>query len=252
MVLLHALSRLRERLKLELFAHGVDHGLRAEAATELDIAERFATELGVPFSRSLLGLSAGGNLQARARTARYDALLERAGELSASLVATAHHADDRAETVLLRLLRGTSPRGLGVLPARNAELVRPLIRARRRDIALHAERHRVPYSEDPSNQNPRFLRNRVRAELLPLLLELAPGIVEKLNALADETLASARHSEDLALPSGLSRGQRRELARMLEAPSRRARVRLSEGRELRVDPETREIRVERAPTKRDP
>ena len=245
MVLLHALARLREPLGLELFGHGVDHGLRAEAAAELTLAERFAASLDVPFSRSELALPPGGNLQARARSARYAALRERARELSAALIATAHHADDRAETVLLRLLRGTSPRGLGVLPARSDDLVRPLIRARRRDLALHAERHGVPHSEDPSNKNPRFLRNRVRAELLPLLEELAPGAVDKLTALADETLVAARQSVAPGLPEGLGRAQRRELVRMLELPSASARLRLSEGRELRVDPLTRAIRVER-------
>jgi tRNA(Ile)-lysidine synthase len=248
MVLLHALARLRSTAKFELFAHGVDHGLRAEAAAELDVAAGFAAELGVPFTRSRLEVAAGGNLQARARSARYVALRERAAELGAELIATAHHADDRAETVLLRLLRGTSPRGLGVLPARSDNLVRPLIRAQRRDIAAHAERHRVPYSEDPSNRNPRFLRNRVRAELIPLLLDLAPGIVTQLNALADETLAASREFPEVAgphFPKSLGRAQRLELLRLLERPSRSARIQLADGHDVRVDPLTREIRVER-------
>jgi len=74
MALLHVLARLAPELGIQLWAHGVDHGLRPEAAAELDLAEQLARELGVPFSRSLLGISDGGNLQARAREARYAAL----------------------------------------------------------------------------------------------------------------------------------------------------------------------------------
>jgi tRNA(Ile)-lysidine synthase len=246
MVLLHVLSRLRAQLGFELFAEGVDHGLRAEATAELDRAEQFARELGVLFGRTKVSLAAGGNLQARARSARYAALRARGAELGTSLIATAHHADDRAETVLLRLLRGTSPKGLAVLPVRAGDLLRPLIRARRSDIEAHARRHGVPFSEDPSNRDPRFLRVRVRHELLPLLTELAPGIVNSLTALADELGRS--ESGPLSVAEGgalrLGRAQRRELARMLEAPSVSARLRLPGGRELSVDPATRRIRVD--------
>jgi tRNA(Ile)-lysidine synthase len=248
MVLLHVLSRLRPQLGFELFAEGVDHGLRAEAGAELDRAEGFARELGVAFGRTRVSLAVGGNLQARARSARYAALRAKASELGAALIATAHHADDRAETVLLRLLRGTSPEGLAVLPVRSEDLVRPLIRARRADIEAHARRHRVPFSEDPSNRNPRFLRVRVRHELLPLLTELAPGIVNSLTALADELARPAPEPLPLTDVEGaalrLGRAQRRELARMLEAPTPSARLRLPGGLELRVDPATRRIRVE--------
>lgn len=246
MVLLHVLARLSSQLGFELFAEGVDHGLRAEAKAELDRAEQFAAKLEVPFGRTQVSLAAGGNLQARARSARYAALRTRKAELGASLIATAHHADDRAETVLLRLLRGTSPQGLAVLPVRGGDLLRPLIRARRSDIEAHARRHQVPFSEDPSNRDPRFLRSRVRHELLPLLTELAPGIVNSLTALADELAGLEPGSLPAAAGDGalrLGRAQRRELARMLEAPSRGARLRLSGGRELSVDPATRRIRV---------
>lgn len=246
MVLLHVLSRLGAGLGLTLFAEGVDHGLRPEAAAELDRAERFATQLGIPFCRSRLSVPPGGNLQARARSARYAALRARAAELGASLIATAHQADDRAETVLLRLLRGTSPKGLGVLPVRAGDLVRPLIRARRSDIEAHARRHQVPFSEDPSNRDPRFLRARVRHEVLPLLVELAPGIVNSLTALADELSDSESQVAGGApqIPARLGRAQRRELSRMLAEPSKTARLRLPGGRELRVDPATGRICIE--------
>ncbi len=186
MALLHVLARLRSELGLVLFAHGVDHGLRAGASAELDLAEGFARELDVPFSRSALAVADGGNLQARAREARYAALAAAAGRLGARWVATAHHASDRAETLLLRILRGTSPRGLAVLPAAAEPLLRPFIRSPKSAVETHLERHRLSFATDPSNQNPRFLRTRIRHELIPLLEDLTPGATEHLNLLADE------------------------------------------------------------------
>jgi tRNA(Ile)-lysidine synthase len=184
--LLHVLARLAPELGFELFAHGVDHGLRAEAGAELDLAEGFSEELGVPFSRTRLTLVDGGNLQARAREARYAALDASRQHLGARWVATAHHADDRAETVLMRILRGTSPRGLAVLPAAAEHRLRPLIRCAKSAITQHLARHDLRFASDPSNQNPRFLRTRIRHEVMPLLEELAPGAAERLNLLADE------------------------------------------------------------------
>lgn len=184
--LLHVLARSRAQLGIELYAHGVDHGLRPEAAAELDVAERLARELGVEFSRTVLSLSDGGNLQARAREARYAALDAVRLLRGARWVATAHHANDRAETVLLRILRGASPRGLGVLPAASAGRLRPLIRSPLSAIASHLARHELAFASDPSNQNPRFVRTRIRHELIPLLEDIAPGATTQLNHLADE------------------------------------------------------------------
>jgi tRNA(Ile)-lysidine synthase len=100
--------------------------------------------------------------------------------------ATGHHAEDRAETLLIRILRGTGPAGLGVLPPRAGNRIRPLYRARRADIDAHLRRHRIPFSLDPSNADPRFLRTRVRQEVLPLLESMSPRVVDHLCRLADD------------------------------------------------------------------
>jgi tRNA(Ile)-lysidine synthase len=188
MALVHVLSRLQERFGFRVAACGVDHGLRESAAAELDLAEEACGRWDVPFHRVALGLDAGGNLHARARAARYAALRAKAAELGATRIATGHHADDRAETVILRLARGAGPRGLAVLPLRAGELIRPLLRARRTTIEAHLARHRIPFAVDPSNLDPRFDRARVRARVLPALEELSPRIVDHLNALADRLL----------------------------------------------------------------
>ncbi len=234
--MLSVLARLAPQLGFKLLAHGVDHGLRREAAGELDLAETLATKLGVPFGRSRLALGRGSNLQARARDARYRALREVAAPHDA-LIATAHHADDRAETVLLRLLRGAGPRGLAVLAPRAHDVIRPLVRAAKRDVVLHLQRHCLDFAEDPSNKDAAFLRVRVRAEALPLLAQLSPQIVRHLNALAD-----ALNGSSLPELTGLSPGEgepelnRAQIHQALRASrlGRSVTIRVAGGRDLLV------------------
>lgn len=258
--LLHALARLREQVGHTLVAHGVDHGLRPEAPAELALAARLAETLGVPFAVTRVQVAEGANLQARARAARYEALARAAEAAGARAIATGHTADDRAETVLLRLLRGAGPRGLAVLPprapvpdrhysesaartarARGLELVRPLLRARRRDVLAHLERHELPFARDPSNVDVRFLRVRVRHELVPLLEDLSPRVVEHLAALADMLAAP---SGDDAL-DGLGRAQRLAVERARRLGRRSVRLRLPGGREVEATfPDGRIVLIE--------
>jgi len=232
--LLHVLAHLRSKLGHEVVAHGIDHGLRPEAEGELDLALGVARSLGVRMSRSVLRVPKGGNLQARAREARLGALREAAARVGAKVVATGHHADDRAETVLLRLLRGAGPRGLAVLPPRSGDLVRPLICARRPDIHAHLARHELPFAKDPSNADPRFLRVRVRSELLPLLERLSPGIVSHLCALADQ-LQGAHEPPATAHTGPLPRATRNALLALARTKSPKARVTLPKGLVARYD-----------------
>jgi tRNA(Ile)-lysidine synthase len=255
MALLHVLARLGPPLGIEVHAHGVDHGLRTEAAGELDVAEDFAARVGVPFARTQIRVARGGNLQARARAARFEALAAAARQVGARTIATAHHADDRAETVLMRLMRGAGPRGLAALPPRarlsdhdDLELVRPLLRARREAVHAHVARHAIPYATDASNHDPRYLRVRVRHELMPLLVELAPGIVEHLVALADQ-LGEIDAAEAGSFP--LSRSSQAALAQLVRTRSTTARVWLAGGLVVTLDPRARPARASRARA-RDP
>lgn len=247
MALLDVLARLSSSLELKLVAHGVDHGLREEARAELELAAQHAAKLGVDFDVSKVSVLPGGNLQARAREARYAALEEVVKRRDLELLATAHHADDRAETVLLRLLRGSGPRGLGVLPAREGQRIRPFIRARRAGVLAHLSRHKVPFATDPSNENRRFLRVRVRSELMPLLTELSPGIVTHLNALADALVDGEvderwrRAAEEARVELG--REHVRALSRARKLGLMNARVRLPGGKEAQLDPQTGELRI---------
>lgn len=231
--LLDVSARLATELGLRIVAHGVDHGLREAAAAELDLAEDVAGRHGVPFARTRVVVARGGNVHARARKERFAALARAARAAGATAIATAHHADDRAETFLLRLLRGAGTTGLAVLPARAPlpathggrpedgaplELVRPLLRARRSDVRAHLARHALPSADDPSNDDVRFLRARVRGEVLPLLEAIGPGVVGHLEALADE-LVALRLSSGVS-PLTLPRATQRALAALLAAETR--------------------------------
>lgn len=237
MALLDGLAKLARAFELDLRAHGVDHGLRPEAVEELDLAEAHAARVGVRFERTRLSLAAGGNLQARAREARWKALEDAARRQDIRVIATAHHADDRAETFLLRLLRGAGPRGLAVLPSRDLlgvkgtrepiELIRPLNRARRDVIRAHLSRHAVPCAEDPSNVDPRFQRVRIRREVLPLLEELDPGIVGHIEALADQLAALREPGATSTFP--LPRATEEALRKLVHEPSQSARIWLPGG-----------------------
>lgn len=231
--LLHVMSLLGRRAGYRLLACGVDHGLRAEAARELDGAEALAARVGIPFRRIALQVAPGANLQARAREARFHALEEAAAAFGAHAIATAHHADDRAETFLLRLLQGSGTAGLAVLPpaslGHTPPRIRPLIRASRQAIELHLERHGIPYADDPSNDDPRYLRVRVRKELLPWLTSVNPRIVEHLGALADELAPRGEAAAERGHAYPLPRATQEALALLRRTRQASARIELPGG-----------------------
>jgi tRNA(Ile)-lysidine synthase len=246
MALLDVMARLRQGLGFVLSAHSVNHGLRREAAAEVELCRELCRELGVPFSCSELSLNDGSNLQARARQARYRVLREHAQKLETRFIATAHHAEDRAETVLMRVLRGAGVDGLGVMPARDGDLLRPMIRASRLDVDNHLSRHQIAFAEDASNQDPRFLRVRVRNQLMPLLCQLSPQIVKHLTDLADQVIVG--DVPQITDPAGnrvaLGRAQITQLRRILQRRQLDASVALAGGASIRLDPSSGEPIVE--------
>ncbi len=189
MALLHALTLLGREQRWRLHAAHLHHGLRGtEADADLDLVKRRCEETGVPLSVEFLAADRirGAGMEARARRLRYAFLHRVAGQIGAARMATGHTRDDQAETVLLRLLRGSGPRGLvGIQPRREDGVVRPLILVSRAEVLRFLEGAGLAYREDRSNEDPAFLRNRVRHEVLPLLRRLSPRIGEHLASLAD-------------------------------------------------------------------
>ena len=186
-------------LRLEVTAAHLDHGLRdAEAPEDARwvAAQAAALDLPVVVGRRDVGaLSAatGDNLEQAARRARYEFLDEVARDLGAWAVATAHTLDDQAETVLLRLVRGSGAEGLtGMRPERalaeggEVRLVRPLLSwARRADTEGYCRERRVAFRTDAMNEDESFARVRVRRKVLPLLETFNPRVVEALARTAE-------------------------------------------------------------------
>ena len=177
--LLRGLQAIRLPGEGRLIAAHVNHKLRA---AQSDGDEDFVRELcrarGLPCEVATVAVDTtagtrGQGIEAAARRARYAALEEMAGRLGARFVVTAHTADDQAETILHRILRGSGIRGLaGMSRSRRlgpATLLRPLLGVRRAELTAYLDDLGQPFRTDASNQDVRFTRNRIRAELLPLL-----------------------------------------------------------------------------------
>lgn len=195
MVLLHCLVRIRAALGVALVVGHVDHGLRSSSRQDAEFVESHARSLGLKavVARADVRTQARERRQTieeAAREVRYELLSRMARDLGSGTVTTAHTATDQAETVLMRLIRGTGPAGLaGVEPARHDGFIRPLLCATRDEVRRYARDHRIPYREDPTNRDRRFLRNRIRAEVLPVLKRLNPRIEFLLSGLAEDARA---------------------------------------------------------------
>ena len=196
LTLLHILHGLRPAWKLRLHVAHLDHGLRPDSEADAEHVRGFADRLNLPCTIERRDVAAacrreGWSVEDGARRVRHGFLLEAARRADAAAIALAHTADDQAETVLMRLLRGAGLLGLGAIPVRRPLeerwLIRPLLDAWRREVAAYARRHRLAVRDDPMNRDPRFLRSRVRHELLPLIeRDYNPNIKNALSHLAEQ------------------------------------------------------------------
>ena len=183
--LLHVLLTLAAELSLRLHVLHVDHGLRPDSARDAAFVRQLAARLGVPAEVARVTVPAGGSVEAAARAERYAALDARARAVGARRIAVGHTADDQAETVLMRMLAGAGVRGLAGIPPVRGRIIRPLIDTRRTELVAALEAAGLPWIEDPSNRDPKFLRNRIRHELLPLLSgSYRPDVVGTLDRIA--------------------------------------------------------------------
>jgi len=187
MSLLHALWEARDRLGIALEVATIDHGLRPEAAAEIALVRARADALELPFVSVAVDVRrerGRASLQDAARRARLGALAALATERGAARVALGHNADDQAETVLFRIVRGTGLRGLGGIPYRRDPFVRPLLDVRRAEIERYLARRSIPFVRDPSNADPHYARARIRHQILPLLAGENPRVAQALINLA--------------------------------------------------------------------
>jgi len=148
-----------------IHAATVDHGLRPEGAAEAAFVAGICRTLAIPHATLRAEMRETSNVQAAARTRRYALLTQWIGEIGAAFLATAHHLDDQAETLVMRLARGAGLSGLSGIRAANAAIVRPLLGWRRQELAAIVREAGVDPVADPSNEDERFDRVRVRRRL---------------------------------------------------------------------------------------
>lgn len=190
MALLAVISALRHDLGIQLHAAHFNHRFRPEAINDEHFVATWCDQLNVPFT---VGRRAGPKIKRLseddARQMRFEFFVKEARRLKAQGIALAHTRNDLAETVLMRLMRGSGLYGLrAILPRRCMEgliFVRPLINANRADIEGYLKSRKIPYCTDATNRQPVYERNKVRLKLLPLLAkEYNPQIIDALSDLA--------------------------------------------------------------------
>lgn len=174
--LLYALNSLRKELNLSLHIGHLDHMLRRNSGSDAVFVKKLADKLNIPFASKAVDISSKhkkGSLEEFARSERMKFLVALAKKTGAEKIALGHNLDDQAETVLMRILRGTGLYGLaGILPKRKINgiyFVRPLLETQRKDIQAYLSARSISARTDLSNFQEKYFRNKVRHKLIPFL-----------------------------------------------------------------------------------
>jgi tRNA(Ile)-lysidine synthase len=179
-VLLHLMSQLRDRAGFDLIALHVSHNLQPDSKLWAEHCEKICDSFRVPLRQTSLRLDSSS--EKTARDARYH-WFEQQVEYG-SVLMTAHHQQDRAETFLFNLMRGAGSTGLSSLRAKRpffgAQLVRPLLRFSQVQILEYAQEHDLKWVEDPSNQDQHYSRNEIRHQVLPVLQTFRPNAIQNI------------------------------------------------------------------------
>ncbi len=187
--LLDILYEVRTEMDIRLGIAHFNHGLRpGEDEKEAEFVRGLSESYGVRLyeGNASKSLREATSLEETARKERYRFLEQAAREAEADKIALGHTMNDQAETVMIRLLRGSGPPGLsGIPPKRGDRIVRPLIEITRGEILAYLHEKGLNWMEDPSNRDPRFLRNRIRHQLLPLLQQYQPDLIPLLSRTAE-------------------------------------------------------------------
>lgn len=168
----------------EVTAAHFEHGIRGEESVrDMAFVESFCKEQGIPFvcGRADVPAYAAENtmgLEEAARKLRYEFLEQMRRELGLELIATAHNADDNAETLVFNLTRGSGTMGMRGIPPRRGDIIRPLITVTRAQIEAYLEENKVPHVEDSTNQSEDYTRNLIRRRVMPVLREINPRFAE--------------------------------------------------------------------------
>lgn len=215
MALLHYLWKQGCRVTAATF----DHGIRPTSGEDVAFVQNWCREREIPCVTGRGDVpreakQSGQTLEEAARRLRY-AFLERAArEQGISCIATAHNADDQAETVLLRLLRGTGLKGLGGIPPRRGNIIRPLLAVTREEIEAYCAKNAIDHREDETNSDTAYTRNFIRHEIMPRLKEKNPDLPHTLCRTAESLRQDNRFLEQAAeqAAQGLLRREGNEIS----------------------------------------
>ena len=193
--LLFALYLLREKLDITLSAAHFNHNLRdAESDEDETFVRQLCSRYDIPLNVGSAQVTAGKKgLEAAAREARYAFFATLPGK-----IATAHTADDNAETVLLHLIRGTGLKGLGAIAPMRGNIIRPMLDVTRQEVEDFLAEYYLQYRQDSSNETDTFLRNRIRHHVMPLLKQENPKICENLSAMAQRLRLDEQALQEMA------------------------------------------------------
>ena len=194
MALLTSAARLPARKRRNLMVATFDHGTGKAAGRAAALVARYSAQCG--FLCVTGRASTVGSKEEEWRHARWEFLRQVASKKDASVV-TAHTLDDQIETVFMRILREAGPRGLAGLYA-ESEIIRPFLEINRAALVEYARTRNIPFVQDPSNNDRKHLRNRVRLDILPSIVKRNPGFPDELLAIAHEAASWRRSLEDLA------------------------------------------------------
>lgn len=189
--LFHILRNLRSRLKFTLFSAHLDHGLRTDSEKDSNFCVELCAKYQIPIRTKKVSLKPTAS-EETARKVRYRFLASAAEHFSCHSIATGHNQDDQAETVLLRLIRGTGLQGLaGIKPRRSLSpqskisIIRPLLPISRKEIMEFLKTKKCRFMTDSTNRKDKYLRNKLRHKLIPLLASYNPKIKETLFRLTE-------------------------------------------------------------------
>ncbi len=184
--LLEILNILKDDYRLSLHVAHLNHRFRKEARKEAEFVRLLSEKKGIPAAIEAIDVKAYCrerklSLQEGAREVRYSFLNRVADAVGAAKIATGHTADDQAETFLMRLLRGAGAAGFSGIPPVRERIIRPLIDVTKKEALSLLKEKNIKYVKDPSNVKPKYLRNKIRLELIPLLKKYNPNIIDTLH-----------------------------------------------------------------------
>ena len=191
MTLLNILNNFKEKLNITIYVAHINHGIRIEADEETEYVKKFCEKIEIPFFAKKIKVEEEARrlkigTEEAGRNIRYEFFEEVAKKVGANKIATAHNANDNAETVLMNLLRGTSIVGLkGIEKVRDGKFIRPIIECERSEIEEYCKENNLNPRYDKTNLENIYTRNRIRNELIPYLQkEFNPNIIEGINRLS--------------------------------------------------------------------